>query len=822
MAKRILAIVLALALSLSLLSVEMFAEDVTASATREDGKSIITVTYGGCKGATSYTVSLYRKGSNTPVQSKTGLTTANDGQGTNTVQFTGLSGGTYSADVIAYAGQRSIGQKTTNEVDIPVTGGSGSYTVEATGTTGNVKVSWTAYTLASGESGEVTYEVEYNSKDTDGKSKGAQLATPQNNGKNTYVDLTLGSDVLTSVTVYYKVGSAARKQLTSMTVSGSTTNPGTSQTVWIDYSTGYLRWINSGARPHYVKATVVGGVYLPEQGPILDGSISISSLVSMYPNSTIYFEVFAGASSTSGGISIGSATYYPYGNLGGYPGGYYPPNYGYSSGINVNVNTSTRSAVVSWTSVPGAASYTVIYVRRGQTYNDYLTSATTSAQYSYEGGATFTVQYTYNGMSYTLGSASVSDSGYVTYGVDNQNYYGNSGNYITGQNCALNVGATSSTVTWQPYNGAISYSVLYTNNTTGTNQATQPSPSTTATIPLGYNNSTSFTVTIIYYGYGMQAGGYVGTVSYSGNFSNNNNNNNNNNYTSSYTKNLTLTQKSSSQTRVSWNAVSGASYYTVIYSRLDLNLPVEQPVAATYFDMPLGKSNSFAVEVYAYTTAGRMVAVGEAVHLAGDSFDNKPQSSTTTTPAYVTNFKGTSGNTKISLSWNAASGNPTYTVYWKRTSDSSWKKLGTTSKKAVTVTGLVNGRSYDFKITANGKDSGILTLAPQASGSKVATATDPDGNNTSSKVPVITSATGGSGSITVNWNGVTGAKSYQVWVAVNGSNIYNHKATVSGTSATIKGLAAGTYKVRVKASTDGKTWPTLAEASSDYVTVTVK
>ncbi len=809
MAKRILAIVLALALSLSLLSVEMFAEDVTASATREDGKSIITVTYGGCKGATSYTVSLYRKGSNTPVQSKTGLTTANDGQGTNTVQFTGLSGGTYSADVIAYAGQRSIGQKTTNEVDIPVTGGSGSYTVEATGTTGNVKVSWTAYTLASGESGEVTYEVEYNSKDTDGKSKGAQLATPQNNGKNTYVDLTLGSDVLTSVTVYYKVGSAARKQLTSMTVSGSTTNV---NGLYIDYASSTLRWTNVGTYNNYTISYVVNFGQYSGYTSVNTNSFYFGDILRNFNNPTITFTVKAYS-----GVDVGTVTYSPYGGSMGYPGypNYYP---NYNNGIVVNLNAGY--ATVSWSPVSGVSLYTVTYIVGGQTYTKQVQG--TSINLDYSRGLTVTVQYSYNNSYYggyltTLGTATVTPNGLITYGGSSVNS-GNNSNYVTGSNCQLNVGVTTSTVTWGAFSGATYYEVIYTDNATGRSQSKGFVYGTTTDIPLGYSNSSGFAVTIIYYMPNGQRN-ICASANYSGNISNSNSN-----YTESYTRNLTLTQLSGSQTRVSWNAVTGVSYYLIVYSRIGDSAAMEQPlgVSATSFDLPFSKNNGFTVEVYAWLTSGRSSLVGEAVHIAGDSFDNKPQSSTTTTPAYVTNFKGTSGNTKISLSWNAASGNPTYTVYWKRTSDSSWKKLGTTSKKAVTVTGLVNGRSYDFKITANGKDSGILTLAPQASGSKVATATDPDGNNTSSKVPVITSATGGSGSITVNWNGVTGAKSYQVWVAVNGSNTYNHKATVSGTSATIKGLAAGTYKVRVKASTDGKTWPTLAEASSDYVTVTVK
>ncbi len=820
MAKRILAIVLALALSLSLLTVEMFAASLSPTIAKSSSDSTaVIVRWQPVSGAYYYSVQLRKDGTTTGSAVRT---TPNSDNSNLYQDFKNLSGGTYTATVTAYdRNNAALEMETTaSGVDIPISGGSTSYKITVSGTTGNIRVSWDAYKPTTSQAGQaISYEVEYTYKNASGVTQPAQVAYPQNNGQATYVDINVGDNTLTTVTVYYKVGTATRQSLSSMTAAGTGYVPGytdPSSNVWIDYQSGLLRWINQGNGPHYVVAYLTGGTSLGNQGPIYDGYVNIQSLVAQHGGVNIYFDVYRGGLPNNGGVLVGSAVYYPYGQGGGYN-----PNYPGSAfnGINVSVNTTTKTATVSWQAVSYATSYTVTYVYQGRTITAPYANNTTSVSLSYDGGLTVSVSYSYNGGTYTIGSATVSDSGVVNYSNVNPNYgYGyNNGNYITGQGCAMTVGATSSTVTWQPVSNAMYYSAYYVDNSTGRTQATSPSPATTVTVPLGYSNSNGFTVTVMYYNYAGQATGYVGNVTYSGTLSNVTNASD---YTKSYADGLTLTQRTSSTTRVAWDAVSDASYYTVVYSRFGA-LPMEQNISNAYFDLPLGKSVGFVVDVYVYTRSGRSYRVGEAVHLAGDAFDNK-SSTTDTTPAYATNFKGTSGNKKISLSWNAASGNPTYTVYWKKSSESGWKKLGTTTKRAVTVTGLVNGRSYDFKVTANGKDSGILTMAPQASGSVVGTAPDPDSTTSTSTVPVITSATGGSGSITVSWNGVSGAQSYQVWVAASGSNTYNHKATVSGTSATIKGLAAGTYKVRVKASKDGKTWPTLAEASSDYVTVTVK
>ena len=815
MAKRILAIVLALVLSLSALSVGVFAEWSGAQLIYdESGKTLKLSWVEYSADAAKYTATIYNS-SNASVRTQTFTKDAN-GNVTKELSYSNPAGGKYYAEVVAYNSDgRKLDSCITSDVTVPTVVTNNGITLTQAAN-GSVTVSWNTV------SGAVAYIVDVNYRDASNASKSA---THNVGTATTYSVNDADYDKLTSITVSYQDSALNKRTIGTVYPSSSgggsllpgyTGGDGVGQ-VTLNYYTGVISWINQGSQPHYVTAYLIGQS-LGKNNCLMQGSCDVSSLLRQYYNQVIYFTVYAG-DPDNGGVAIGSATYNP-NYTGIYPGtGYYP---GSSSGVlgytGINVVVSGGWATVTWNQVPYATAYNVQYVINNRTYNRQLSGTQTSVQLDCSAGLQVVVSYVYNGGTYTVGSATVSANGEVSYTGTSYNP-GNS-NYITGNNCTLNVGATTSTVTWYPNSAAMGYNVIYTNNDNGSTQVATLSSTTTATIPLGYNNCNSFDVNVI--ALSTTGNGIVASVRYSGNIYNAGTNTTNK-YTKSYVDGLTLTQVNSTTTRVSWNAVSNASYYVLTYYRIDLATPIDQYIYSDHYDVPLGKSAGFVVEVYAYTTAGRMVRVGEAVHIAGDSFDNKTQSSTTdTTPAYVTNLKGTSGNKKISLSWNAASGNPTYTVYWKKSSESGWKKLGTTTKRAVTVTGLVNGRSYDFKVTANSKDSGILTMAPQASGSVVGTAPDPDSTTSTSTVPVITSASGGSGSITVSWSGVSGAQSYQVWVAASGSNTYNHKATVSGTSATIKGLAAGTYKVRVKASKDGKTWPTLAEASSDYVTVTVK
>lgn len=145
--------------------------------------------------------------------------------------------------------------------------------------------------------------------------------------------------------------------------------------------------------------------------------------------------------------------------------------------------------------------------------------------------------------------------------------------------------------------------------------------------------------------------------------------------------------------------------------------------------------------------------------------------------------------TTLTLSWNASSDNvgvTGYNVYQGSTN------IGTVTSTTANITGLSEGTSYTFSVTAEdaaGNESGS---------SNTVNATTQSSDNTAPSVPTGLSASGvGQTSFTLSWNassdnvGVTGYDVYQ-----NGSFLKSS----SGTSTSITGLSAGTtYAYRVSA-----------------------
>ncbi len=145
---------------------------------------------------------------------------------------------------------------------------------------------------------------------------------------------------------------------------------------------------------------------------------------------------------------------------------------------------------------------------------------------------------------------------------------------------------------------------------------------------------------------------------------------------------------------------------------------------------------------------------------------------------------------EINLKWKKISGADGYTVYMY--TSNGWKSQGSTKKTNFEVDDLTSAKQYKFKVRAydlvNGKKvygaySSVLTVS-----------TDPD-EVENLKVTKKTSS-----SVTLTWSKVKRATKYQVYRYDSSKGKYVHVATVSGVTATIKNLKAGTtYKFKVRA-----------------------
>ena len=812
MTKRILAAVLAAVMCLSLLTVNVFAAATNPSITKS-GDTGVTVTWTGMAGASYYTVQLLRDNAAYGSAQRV-LATA-----TLSYSASNLSGGTYTAVVSTYnAGGILLDTSTTSaSVVIPISGGTGNNTITVSGTTGTVKISWNP--VSGGTNYEVTYTYTLNGTTYTG------LSTPES-GKTEVNPVIPTGGVLVSVTITYLPGTGTRTTYGTLNLTGTSTGGASSGNIGL--TNGVLSWQSAGVGAYYYVYYYVNG----QRGtltstPITNTYLNVSSVIQRYGAYAynLYFQVY-----TYGNTSVPYATYYynsgSSGNVNNAYGIYV--SIASTTTLNVSWNTASNTNVTHYLVTVAINNGSVVVDRK-----DQITANGVSMSFRYGYENTVIVQACSGSqILYTVGTATVSPTGQVTYTggstTGNTQYPGTWGNTVYGVNCTITINsASNSTVNWTASDSGPFWVLVSPVN--GQYQEIGPIYNNYCTIP--YGSSASFGVVV----FSRATNQRIGWASYTSTTSTNTNSADYAKIKSSVT-NLTVAEKSTSSITISWEPVAGASTYEVEYAPLlSTAYQTAENIRTTSYTLNYGKKDDFEAYVWAWVSGVRK-SVGSIVHKANDEFpkeeEKKPDSSSgaTTKPAtpqlsaYVTGFKGTVGvSGAVTLAWNAASGNPSYEVWYKKSSASTWKKLYTTSGRSLKVTKLTDGTSYDFKVVANGRDSGILTITPGTSAS-TKTAPNPAGSGESNAtVPSITSVSGGTGTITVSWEGIQNGNLYRVYIAEGDSTQYRTKTTswsTSETTKTISGLSAGTYKVRIKASTDGgKTWTSLGDCTARSVTV---
>jgi hypothetical protein len=137
-------------------------------------------------------------------------------------------------------------------------------------------------------------------------------------------------------------------------------------------------------------------------------------------------------------------------------------------------------------------------------------------------------------------------------------------------------------------------------------------------------------------------------------------------------------------------------------------------------------------------------------------------------PAAPANLSVLNGDTQVTLNWSASSTATGYNVKRSATAGGPYTSVGTPSNTSFVDTGLVNGSTYYYVVSASnaggeGPNSTEVIARP---------------NNTVTGV----TATGGTGQVSVAWSSYPGATSYLVKRAANSGGPYADVATVTGTS----------------------------------------
>ena len=237
--------------------------------------------------------------------------------------------------------------------------------------------------------------------------------------------------------------------------------------------------------------------------------------------------------------------------------------------------------------------------------------------------------------------------------------------------------------------------------------------------------------------------------------------------------NLVATATGQTTISLTWDAVPNATSYKV-YS--NGNVVVSGFAQTTYIVKNLTPGIQYCYEVKAVNEAGE----SEASESACATTESEPV--TPTVPAAPANLVATAtGQTTISLTWNAVQNATSYNVYNGET-----VVVPGLTVTSYTVEGLTAGTEYCYNVTAV-NEIGESEHSAEACATTLAVPTAP-----AAPTNLVATATGQT-TISLTWDAVQNATSYNVY---NGETVVVSGLTV--TSYTVEGLTAGTeycYKV---------------------------
>lgn len=192
-----------------------------------------------------------------------------------------------------------------------------------------------------------------------------------------------------------------------------------------------------------------------------------------------------------------------------------------------------------------------------------------------------------------------------------------------------------------------------------------------------------------------------------------------------------------------------------------------------------------------------------AVNTSGTSSASTTANATTAgVPDAPTSLAATPGNTQMALSWTAPAANGSaitdYVVEFKLAADVSWTTFsdGTSTATSATVTGLTNGSSYNFRVSAT-----------NAIGTSSVSSTETATPATTPGTPTSLAATRGNAEVSLIWvapaaNGGASVTDYVVEFKLTADASWTtfSDGTSTATSATVTSLTNGSsYDFRVSA-----------------------
>jgi len=243
------------------------------------------------------------------------------------------------------------------------------------------------------------------------------------------------------------------------------------------------------------------------------------------------------------------------------------------------------------------------------------------------------------------------------------------------------------------------------------------------------------------------------------------------------------------QLTISWPAVIGATSYNIYWSStsgVTIANGTKVPGATSPAVLTgLADSTTYFVIVTAVNGAGESAASAQVAATTLGVVTAPPP----TPPTAPTGVSASGGNEQVTISWPAVTGAASYNIYWS-TSTGVTTATGTRIAGASSPfvhTGRTANTAYFYVVTA------VNSAGESTASSEVSATTNPPPVAVPA-APTGVVATGGTKAVTISWNAVSGATSYNVyWSTTLGVTVANGTKIAGVTSPfTHTGRADGT------------------------------
>ena len=245
------------------------------------------------------------------------------------------------------------------------------------------------------------------------------------------------------------------------------------------------------------------------------------------------------------------------------------------------------------------------------------------------------------------------------------------------------------------------------------------------------------------------------------------------------------------QVSLSWNAVTGATKYSIFTYLNGKFTAVAQTTGTSYTVKNLTNGTKYGFLVTAYVGSSWTTYTAADIKYATPVAAVKPV------------FNVTPGDGQAVVTWSALSGATKYAVYTYL--NGKFTAAGQTTGTAFAVKNLTNGTKYGFLVTAYiGSAWTTFTTADIKYATPVAA------------VKPVFKVTPGDGLAAVTWSAVPGATKYAVYTYLNGK--FTAAGQTTGTAFAVKNLTNGTKYGFLVTAYIGSAWTTFTTADIKYAT----